>query len=311
MWRLNAPCGMTWAIFPSLVISLVITQLDQYIAAMQEKLKQQVLDAFLLVMRPIVRILLRYGIGYREFVEVAKLAYVDIASSDFGLRGRPTNISRIAVMTGLTRKEVKRLRDKIESGDSRISVKTTPLADVLHHWHAQDEFTDLSGRPIALPFNGEGKSFSSLVKKYGGDIPAGAMRTELKRVGAVEEDEKGNLCVTRRSIHPADEHDKLLMLLVHGAYTVLTNIAHNTNPETTTDSWASKIAFTTTSAKEHSVQLRRIAKDRISEFAEAFDDLFIAYEALHDTKSDHEEKNAIAVGMFYFEETDPNANYDW
>ena len=103
---------------------------------MQEKLKQQVLDAFLLVMRPIVRILLRYGIGYREFVEVTKTAYVDVASSDFGLRGRPTNISRVAVMTGLTRKEVKRLRDKIASGDSKISVKTTPSSHALHHGHA-------------------------------------------------------------------------------------------------------------------------------------------------------------------------------
>jgi len=56
---------------------------------MQEKLKQQVLNTFLLVMRPIVRILLRYGIGYREFVEVVKTAFVDVASSDFGLRGRP------------------------------------------------------------------------------------------------------------------------------------------------------------------------------------------------------------------------------
>lgn len=98
-----------WSIFPMSVFFLAIYQLGQYIAPMQEKLKQQVLDAFLLVMRPIVRILLRYGIGYREFLEVTKTAYVDVASSDFGLRGRPTNISRVAVMTGLTRKEVKRL----------------------------------------------------------------------------------------------------------------------------------------------------------------------------------------------------------
>ncbi len=70
---------------------------------MEDKIKQQVLDAFLLLMRPIVRILLRYGVGYREFAEVTKTAFVDVSSSDFGLRGRPTNISRVAVMTGLTR----------------------------------------------------------------------------------------------------------------------------------------------------------------------------------------------------------------
>ena len=278
---------------------------------MQEKLKQQVLDAFLLVMRPIVRILLRYGIGYREFVEVTKTAFVDVASSDFGLRGRPTNISRVAVMTGLTRKEVKRLRDKIASGDSKISVKTTPLADVLHHWHAQEEFTDSSGRPLPLPFSGEGKSFSSLVKKYGGDIPPGAMRTELRRVGAVDEDADGIMVVTRRSMHPGDDHEKLMMLLVHGAYAMLSNIAHNTDVRASGESWASRIAFTKSLSKEHAGQLRRITKDRIGEFAESVDDLFIAYEALHDVKGQEDSEDAIAVGVFYFEETDTNANYDW
>ena len=107
---------------------------------MTDDIKKRVLDAFLLVLRPVVRILLRYGVGYREFAEITKTAFVDIASSDFGIRGRPTNISRVAVMTGLTRKEVKRLRDQIAKGNSAITVKTTPFEDVLHHWHAQSEF---------------------------------------------------------------------------------------------------------------------------------------------------------------------------
>lgn len=278
---------------------------------MQEKLKQQVLDAFLLVMRPIVRILLRYGIGYREFVEVTKTAFVDVASTDFGLRGRPTNISRVAVMTGLTRKEVKRLRDKIESGDSRIAVKTTPLADVLHHWHAQPEFTDSAGRPLPLPFSGEGASFSSLVKKYGGDIPAGAVRTELRRIGAVTESSDGFLSATVRSLRPGDGHEKLLMLLVHGAYTMLSNIAHNTDPSRVDDSWASRIAFTKALGREDTGQLRRITKDRIAEFAEAMDDIFIAYESLHDSGESTQDSDAIAVAVYYFEETDKNADYDW
>ena len=278
---------------------------------MQEKLKQQVLDAFLLVMRPIVRILLRYGIGYREFVEVAKTAYVDVASSDFGLRGRPTNISRVAVMTGLTRKEVKRLRDKIESGDSRISVKTTPLADVLHHWHAQDEFTDSSGRPISLPFSGEGKSFSSLVKKYGGDIPAGAMRTELSRVGAIREKSNGELEVLERVVVPNSDHDGLIAALVHGAYALLSNIAHNSDPNREEDQMANRFAYTQTVTSDRTSQIRRIAKDRIIDFAQSIDDIFIAYEALHERPDDSGEDAPVAVGVFYFEERDENADYDW
>jgi len=311
MWRSSSVCGKTWAIFPSPVISLAIIQLDQYIAPMQEQLKQQVLDAFLLVMRPIVRILLRYGIGYREFVEVAKTAYVDVSSSDFGLRGRPTNISRVAVMTGLTRKEVKRLRDKIESGDSRISVKTTPLADVLHHWHGQDEFTDAAGRPLPLPFSGEGTTFAGLVKKYGGDIPAGAMRTELTRVGAIREDSNGQLEVLDRVVVPDSDHDGLIAALVHGAYALLSNIAHNSDPDRDDDQMANRFAYTQAVTIDRTTQIRRVAKDRIVEFAQSIDDIFMAYEALHERSIQEDEGSPVAVGVFYFEERDLNADYDW
>ena len=278
---------------------------------MQEKLKQQILDAFLLVMRPIVRILIRYGIGYREFVEVTKTAFVDVASSDFGLRGRPTNISRVAVMTGLTRKEVKRLRDKIASGDSRITVKTTPLADVLHHWHAQPEFTDSSGRPLPLPFSGEGASFSELVKKYGGDIPAGAIRTELRRIGAVSESDDGKISVLDRSITPKSDHETLIAALVHGAYALLSNIAHNSDTVEGDKQMVNRFAYTQVLRPEDSGQLRRITKDRIVEFAESIDDVFIAYEALHNTAAKDPDANAISVGVFYFEELDESAEYDW
>lgn len=277
---------------------------------MQDSLKQQVLNAFLLVLRPITRILLRYGIGYREFVEVAKTAYVDVASSDYGLRGRPTNISRVAVMTGLTRKEVKRLRDKIASGDSTIAVKATPLLDVLHHWHAQPEYTDSNGNPAKLPFAGDEGSFSSLVKSFGGDVPAGAMRTELKRVGVVEEDEDGSLLAVARTMRPNAGHERLISMLVHGAYAHLSNIARNSDPEFAESRWANRIAHTTRLQESDTGQLRRIAKDRITDFAEAIDDLFMAYEALHSDES-REKGEPVAVGVFYFEEQDKKAKYDW
>ena len=279
---------------------------------MQEELKQQVLDAFLLVMRPIVRILLRYGIGYREFLEVTKTAYVDVASSDFGLRGRPTNISRVAVMTGLTRKEVKRLRDKIASGDSKIKVKTTPLADVLHHWHAEEEFTDSEGRPAKLPYEGKKSSFTQLVKMFGGDIPAGAMRTEMKRVGVVREGPDGLMEVVGRTLLPKSDHEGLIAVLIHGAYALLSNIAYNNDPNRKEATWVNRFVYTQAIDRENTPQLRRIARDRIADFAEAVDDLFIAYESLHKASGeDQDDSNAVAVGVFYFEECDEDADYTW
>ena len=278
---------------------------------MQDKTKQLVLDAFLLMLRPVVRILLRYGIGYREFAEVAKTAFVDVASSDFGIRGRPTNISRVAVMTGLTRKEVRRLRDKVSEGDSAIRVKSTPLLDVLHHWHAQPEFTDSDGRPLPLPFSGGGRSFADLVRKFGGDIPAGAMRTEMKRVGVVREEESGSLCVVQRSFRPDTDHENLVTLLVHSAYPLLSNIEHNTSPDRDNDRWAHRVAFTKSLRSRDTKQLRRITKDRAADFAETIDDILIAYESLQDDREKEDDNNVVAVGIFYFEEHDENASYEW
>ena len=276
---------------------------------MQDKTKQRVLDAFLLVMRPVVRILLRYGIGYREFAEVTKTAFVDVASVDFGLRGRPTNISRVAVMTGLSRKEIKRLRDKIAEGDSSISVQTTPLSDVLHHWHAQSEFTDANGSPLKLPYSGGPNSFTSLVKRFGGDIPAGAMRTEMKRVGAITQDQDGSLRVVGRTFTSASSDERLLAMLVHGVYAQLSNICHNFDPGRKDATWPNRVAYTRSLRKSDTKQLRRVTKDRIVDFIESMDDVFMAYESLQD--SDEDVSKAVAIGIYYFEEIDENAEYEW
>lgn len=278
---------------------------------MQDKIKERVLQAFMLVMRPVVRILLRYGIGYREFTEVVKTTFVDVASSDFGLRGRPTNISRVAVMTGLTRKEIKRVRDKIASGDSSISVKTTPLSDVLHHWHAESEFTDADGNPKPLPFKGSGASFSKLVKRYGGDVTPGSMKTEMERVSAIEEDETGLIRMIRRSFVSDISHENIVTMLVHGVYPLISNIAYNTDPQRSDADWGYRIAYTQRLPTPDSGQLRRIASDRISSFAETIDDIFIAYETVVDKKDTEDQNNAIAVGVFYFEERDKDINYKW
>jgi len=278
---------------------------------MQDDSQRQILDAFFAILRPIAKILLRCGIGFREFAEVAKAAFVDVASSEYGLRGRPTNISRVAVMTGLTRKEVRRLRDKIENGEHSVVVKSTPLCEVLHRWHSESEFLDSEGRPKSLPFSGELGSFSSLVKRFGGDIPPGAMRTELRRVGALEENDDGSLNVVKRSVSPAGIQDKLIVSLVHGAYPLLSAVAHNVDPDRDEETWPQITAFTQSVRRNDMPRIRRISLDRLTDIAESFDDLFMAYETLHESERQAEDQNMVAVGVFYFEDTEMGAQSPW
>jgi hypothetical protein len=182
---------------------------------------------------------------------------------------------------------------------------------VLHQWHADPDYLDENGEPLDLPFAGDAKSFSGLVKLYGGDVPAGAMRTEMVRVGVIEQGKEDQLRVLARGMRPESDHDRLLSMLVHGGYALLSNIAHNTDPNLKDANWASRIAYTTALQESDSGQLRRITKDRIAGFAESIDDLFIAYESLKSDSGDSGDGSAVAVGVFYFEERDKNADYKW
>jgi hypothetical protein len=281
-----------------------------YFAAMQNDIQRQILGAFLIALRPLARILLQFGIGFREFSEIMKTAFVDVATKDYGLRGRPTNISRVAVMTGLTRKEVRRLREKLENGDHSVVVKSTPLAEILHRWHSDSEFLDPSHRPAKLPFSGDVGSFANLVKRFGGDIPPGAMRTELKRVGAVKEDEAGNLEVVNRTLSPKGAHEKLVTALVHGMYPLNSTIAHNLEPDRD-EPWAQISTYSQSIRATDVPRLRRISLDRLSEVAESIDDLFMAYEALHEKESTANDKTTVAVGVYYFEEREREMVDKW
>ena len=278
---------------------------------MQSDIQRQILGAFLVALRPIARILLRFGIGYREFAEISKTAFVDVATSDYGLRGRPTNISRVAVMTGLTRKEVRRIREKIEDGNQLVFLKTAPMSDIVHRWHGEDEYLDSSGHPLILPFAGDNTTFSSLVRKYGGDIPPGAMRTELKRVGAVEEDKQGNLKVISRSIHPKLHHDKLITAVLHGIYPMITTVAYNVNPDRQDETWIQKSVYTQSIRNSDIPRLRRISFDRLNGIVETIDDLFMAYETLHDQNESKNDENTVVIGVFYFEENSSEPFYSY
>lgn len=182
---------------------------------------------FYKILRPMARIFLRFGIGYREYCTLSKTAFISVAAEDFGVHGRPTNASRIAAMTGLTRKEVGRIRSKIERGDELKIDRSSPINEVLAGWHKVDEFRDEQGQPKPLPVSGKRGSFEALIRQFAGDIPEGAMRKELQRINAIE------MTGDRIRLHPqwrarveadrqlaADKLDELYEQLASAARTV-------------------------------------------------------------------------------------------
>ena len=158
-----------------------------------------------MLMGPLVRILLRQGISYGEFSEVIKAVYVEIAIKDFKVTGRKATRTRVAVMTGLTRKEVKRVIDEAQKGEIELKSNFNRVMRVLVGWHTDADFIGPYGMPLELQYettNPTEPTVSMLVKRFSGDMSPRSILDELIRVEAVRETDVGWYRVLRRDYIP-------------------------------------------------------------------------------------------------------------
>lgn len=217
---------------------------------MTENLKEHVIATVKSLMKPIIKLLLRNGVTYKEFTLLCKSIYVEAAAEGFGIRGRPTNVSRISVLTGIDRKEVKRIKDLLQ--DNRVAVEAQSHQDritrLLTAWHQDPEYGD-AGRVKVLPLEGERGSFTSLVRRYGGDVPVQALLKELLRVGVAAKVDDGRIKVLSRYFMPVQTDPQALLRagsmiselgenLFHNLY-VVNGSAHNGRVATRFDGRAS------------------------------------------------------------------------
>ena len=200
-----------------------------YIAAAMTHNNKKLNKSLYKLLRPVTRLCLHFGFGYREFCELAKAAFVAVAAEDYGVHGRPTNVSRIAAMTGLTRKQISSLRKRIEEGDAAQTQRGTPICEVLKAWRTQAEFLDARGRIRALPLEGKRGSFRSLVKQYAGDIPDGAIRKELERIGAAERRDD-TMRLIRKDKAQEDAETAKACAVLERAEAQLESLARTVNP---------------------------------------------------------------------------------
>jgi hypothetical protein len=179
-------------------------------------------------LKPLVHVLIRSGITWREFAELAKATYVDVATRQFGKRGRPTNVSRTAVLTGLARREVRKQRERIEVAPEPQSGYVTKASLLLSAWHLDPDFLDADGKPALLPLDGDGTSFATLLKRCGaGDVRASTLLKELRNAGAVRKTADGRLEALRRSYVPHSMNEELIRLWGTVMADVATTYLHN------------------------------------------------------------------------------------
>ncbi len=269
---------------------------------MKSSTREIVLDGLFRVVKPLARLLLASGVGYREFAEVTKSAFVSVASDDHGLRGRPTNISRVAVMTGLTRKEVRRLRDSLDKRSEKLSLVRSPANMVLSAWYSDQKFLDGTGSPAALAEIGEGLCFGDLVKDYGGDVPPVALLKELERGGAVVI-EDGLVRPLTRFFEPSPMNDEYLSSSFFSTSNLLTTIFHNAVVNREIEGYPERYVFSQNLDPANVEEFRKLVELSSFDYLTSLDDWMVGHASktvAGPTENVSDDSEKVGVGIYFF-----------
>jgi len=268
---------------------------------MNEKHLKHLSAAVLRLLRPMVRILLRNGVSYNTFADFAKWVYVDVAGKEFNIDGRKQTTSRMSVITGLSRKEVKRVRQLPRPDDRETAERYNRAARVIAAWRRNKNYLDSEGQPAPLPLGGSGVSFTELVKRFSGDVPVRATLDELIRVGAVKRLEDGKICLLTRTYVPAHSDADKLHILGTDVALLISTIDHNLNPGTVGPFFQRKVAYDNL-PDEVLPEFRKHSAKKAQLYLENLDRWLSKHDRDDTPLVKGGGRNQAGIGIYYFEE---------
>jgi hypothetical protein len=262
---------------------------------MGKKQQQEIFSAVRRLMRPLVRILLRNGVAYGALAEVIRKVYVDIAFEDFSPAGKKQTVSRVSGLTGLTRKEVKRLLETEQTDTASGQQRYNRAVRVIGGWVKDRRFQDAGGKPADLPVEGVRKSFALLVKGYSGDIPHRAMFNMLEEAGSVKL-VKGRVRLVRRAYVPGGDATGKIRILGTDAAELISTIDHNLTAEPDELLFQRKVSYDNVDP-ESLAKLKRLSFKKAQALLEQLDRQY----ASNELDEDGEGGKTISMGIYFYE----------
>ncbi len=260
--------------------------------------------AIVTLLRPLVRILLRNGVAYGTFAELAKKAYADVAFADFGDAGRKQTVSRVSALTGLTRKEVKRLLELPALYDAELDRRYNRAVRVISGWLNDGEFLGADGQPARLPVDGERGSFAALVRRYSGDIPTQAMLAVLARGDCVVREDAG-IRLTRHAYIPAGDPIDKVRILGTDVGELITTIDHNLTTHAADLRFQRKVSNAQLAAGAVPA-FQALSAERAQNLLEELDTWLTQHEVGAETAGTHEAPRYVSLGIYYYESDPPS-----
>ncbi|MGG5819039.1 DUF6502 family protein [Falsiroseomonas sp. HW251] len=139
--------------------------------------------ALKVLLRPLVRLMVAHGVTLPTMVGMLKELYVEVAARHFRLGGREASDSRVSLLTGVHRKDVRAIRERARP----VSLPRGGGlgATVLGRWLGDPALARPGGRPLPI----SRARFDELVASVSTDVRPRTVLDELLRLGLVAWDE--------------------------------------------------------------------------------------------------------------------------
>jgi hypothetical protein len=164
------------------------------------------------LLRPIVRLALGMGLKHSQLDALLRQSLLSEARSVLTARGgTPTNVSQLAMVTGLHRKDVtSRLREGDDGGIPHT--EASPASRVFTRW-LQQVMADPALWRLPIADKAAGMSFETLARmETRGDVHARALLEDMERLGVVRCDGRF-VELTRDGFVPSNDLQTLLSFL--------------------------------------------------------------------------------------------------
>ncbi len=181
------------------------------------------------LLRPFVRLLISKSLGLPALTQILKEVYVEVALNEFPVNGKKQTDSRVSILTGVHRKDVKRLRDA--EYEPIVAPKSIGLgALAVARWLGSKETTDKNGLPLPLPRQSEsakGPSFDALIEGISKDVRPRAVLDEWLRLGVARLDKDGRVVLNELAFIPEKGFEEKAFYLGRNIHDHLAAAAHN------------------------------------------------------------------------------------
>ncbi len=219
----------------------------------------------------------------------------------YTLEGRKQTISRVSVITGLNRKEVKRVSQLPGPDDQARNERYNRAARVIAGWRRDKAFRNKKGDPADLPVTGKEATFQTLVKKYSGDMPFRAVLDEMIRVGAAIRTDENQVHLVARAYLPAGDESMKIHILGTDVAHLIKSIQHNLVPDEKGPFYQRKVMYDNL-PEDILPTFRNLSAQSSQKLLENLDSWLSQQD--RDTNPDVKGngRNVAGIGIYYFEE---------